>query len=244
MSSETSRLGLKQIDTTDYVSEIRGAIGTNAAVLNAAVLYDEGPLAQRPTASLAQPYIAGAEYRALDDTTGGGPHGTLYKCYGTGWAPVVEGLGLPPGALMPFAGATAPSGFLLCDGSAVSRSDYSRLFAAIGTTFGSGNGTSTFNLPDLRGRVPVGVDGAAGRMSDNDALGQSGGQERVTLTTQQIPAHTHTYQRGKADAPAGAGGGGAFADWSQESAVTGSAGGGQPHENRQPYLVVNYIIKT
>jgi microcystin-dependent protein len=97
----------------------------------------------------------------------------------------------PPGAILPYAGATAPSGFLLCDGSAVSRTEYAALFAVCGTTFGAGDGSTTFNVPDLRGRVPVGVDGSAGRLSANDALGNTAGAETHALSSAELAAHTH-----------------------------------------------------
>lgn len=86
---------------------------------------------------------------------------------------------------MPFAGSTAPQGWLLCDGSAVSRSTYSDLFTAIGTTYGAGDGSTTFNVPDLAGRVVLGV-------SNDHALGTSGGEANHTLTEQELPAHIHT----------------------------------------------------
>lgn len=89
------------------------------------------------------------------------------------------------GDLKATARATAPTGWLLCDGAAVSRTTYAHLFSAIGTAYGAGNGSTTFNVPDLRGRVPVGVDGAAGRLASNDALGNSSGAELVTLTGAQ-----------------------------------------------------------
>lgn len=71
-------------------------------------------------------------------------------------------LGLPSGVVFPFAGTAAPYGYVICDGSAVSRTEYASLFAAIGTSHGSGNGSTTFNLPDYRGRFLRGVDGLAG----------------------------------------------------------------------------------
>lgn len=86
---------------------------------------------------------------------------------------------------MPFAGSTAPQGYLLCDGSAVSRNDYADLFAAIGTVYGAGDGSTTFNVPDLSGRVVLGV-------SQSHALGTSGGEAAHTLTENELPAHTHT----------------------------------------------------
>lgn len=85
---------------------------------------------------------------------------------------------------MPFAGTVAPEGYLFCDGSAVSRTTYATLFDVIGTTFGAGDGSSTFNVPDLSGRVPLGV-------SSTHLLGTTGGSETVTLTEQELPAHVH-----------------------------------------------------
>lgn len=87
---------------------------------------------------------------------------------------------------------TTPStGWLKCDGSAVSRSTYSLLFSAIGTSFGVGDGSTTFNLPDARGRTLIAPDGGAGRVSSSNALGQASGSQSHTLDTNQIPAHKH-----------------------------------------------------
>ena len=91
----------------------------------------------------------------------------------------------PAGIVLPFAGSTAPQGYLLCDGSAVSRTDYSDLFAAIGTVYGAGDGATTFNVPDLSGRVVLGV-------SQSHALGTTGGEATHVLTEQELPAHSHT----------------------------------------------------
>lgn len=91
----------------------------------------------------------------------------------------------PAGIVMPFAGSTAPQGYLLCDGSAVSRTDYADLFTAIGTTYGAGDGETTFNVPDLSGRVIIGV-------SQSHALGTTGGEATHVLTEQELPAHSHT----------------------------------------------------
>lgn len=88
------------------------------------------------------------------------------------------------GIVMPFAGTTAPQGCLLCDGSAISRTTYAALFAVIGTTYGAGDGETTFNIPDLSGRVVIGV-------SNTHSLGTTGGSETVTLTDDQLPAHSH-----------------------------------------------------
>lgn len=97
----------------------------------------------------------------------------------------------PVGSVTAFAGASAPSGWLLADGSAVSRTTYSALYAAISTTYGSGDGSTTFNLPDLRGRVPVGQN--AGTFA---SLGATGGEETHVISQAEMPSHTHTGTTG------------------------------------------------
>lgn len=158
-------------------------------------------------------------------------------------------LALPAGVVVPFAGATAPSGWLLCFGQAVSRTTYADLFAAIGTTHGSGDGSTTFTLPDMRGRAAVGKDNmggsAASRMTsagsgvDGATLGAVGGAQTHTLTTAQMPAHTHDGLFSTA-----AGGGAGVTATSTSSNTSGSAGGGEAHNNTQPSIVLNYIIKA
>lgn len=83
-----------------------------------------------------------------------------------------------------YAGSVAPSGFLMCDGSVVSRSTYSDLFEAIGTTYGAGDGSTTFGLPDLSGRIAIGV-------SSTHALSSTGGEETHTLLSSEMPEHSH-----------------------------------------------------
>ena len=94
---------------------------------------------------------------------------------------------VPIGAGMDWFTNTAPDNWMLCQGQAISRTDYAELFAVIGTTYGIGNGTTTFNLPDFRGRVGVGKS-ASGTFS---ALNTKVGAETVTLTVNQIPNHSH-----------------------------------------------------
>lgn len=92
---------------------------------------------------------------------------------------------IPTGSILATGRAAAPAGFLLCQGQAVSRTTYAVLFAAIGTSYGAGDGVTTFNLPDLRGRMPAGVDGGVGRLTiQPNTLGKSGGD-------QNMPAHGH-----------------------------------------------------
>jgi microcystin-dependent protein len=92
----------------------------------------------------------------------------------------------PIGALVPFAGSTAPSGWLICDGTAVSRTTYAALFAVISTTYGAGNGSTTFNLPNMSNRIPVGSGGSYTR-------GSTGGAASVTLSEAQMPSHGHGF---------------------------------------------------
>jgi microcystin-dependent protein len=191
--------------------------------------------------------------------------------------PVGGGAGLPTGAVCQFAGSAAPAGYLICDGSAVSRTTYSALFTAIGTTYGAGDGTTTFNLPNLQQRVPVGV-------GTGYVLGASGGEASHVLAAAEMPSHNHgitgapgitdpghthgpaatrpgnymvTYGTGSGTDPSN----GSGTHWSiADDHVTGSsttgitpnagslgtaaAGSGAAHNVMQPYLVLNYIIKT
>jgi len=158
---------------------------------------------------------------------------------------------MPTASLMPYAGTAAPTGYLLCDGAAVSRTTYSDLFGIVGTTYGVGDGSTTFNIPDLRGRVIAGQDDMGGTSANRltnqtgglngDTLGATGGAETHTLTVAEIPAHTHTYN---AHTGLGASGSGGNAQLGSQSSATGSTGGGGAHNNVQPTIILNYIIKT
>ena len=154
----------------------------------------------------------------------------------------------PVGTLNPYAGASAPDGWLLCDDSDVAKLTYVRLNALLGTTYGAAtDATLNFKLPDMRGRVAVAADGTAARMASNDAAGNTGGEELHTLTTAEMPAHIHSHGDGYnflADGGGTATGGGS-GSWGASTADTTSVGGDTAHNNMQPYQVVaNYIIKT
>lgn len=115
----------------------------------------------------------------------------------------LSAMGLPVGCVIDFAGDTIPDGWILCDGRAVSRTTFDLLFGAIGTTHGIGDGSTTFNVPDLRGRVTAGLDdmggSAASRLTsaaggvDGTTLGASGGSQTHTLTEAQLPEHDHSF---------------------------------------------------
>ena len=196
---------------------------------------------------------------------------------------------MPSGTIVQTARATAPDSWLICDGSAVSRTTYSVLYAAIGTQYGSGDGSTTFNIPNLQGKVPVGKDSGT-----FNALGATGGAETVTLTAAQIPAHSHpntltdpghnhtqNSHNHTQDAHSHGGviitgglsvpNGSYYGVWgnyglkntdsttatNQATTATNNAnytgmsitnanntGGGGSHNNLQPYLVLNYMIKV
>jgi microcystin-dependent protein len=162
----------------------------------------------------------------------------------------------PIGAVLPYAGSSAPTGWLLCYGQAVSRTTYAALFAVTSTTYGVGDGSTTFNVPDLRGRVPAGQDDMGGTSAnrltnpgttvggiDGDVLGGTGGAETHQLTTAQLAAHAHSTSPAASGVLSG--GGAAAASGSGSSALTleiQSAGGDVAHNNVQPTLILNYII--
>lgn len=159
------------------------------------------------------------------------------------------------GIIAPYAGVTSPEGWLLCDGRAVLRVELPELFAAIGTAYGAGDGSTTFNLPDLRGRVATGLDVA---QAEFDALGEQGGAKTHKLTVGEMPAHDHDFNgqtfswgpSGTVHVPINAvAGAGSSNNLHTVQDVNGWAdtfhtGGDQPHNNLQPYVVTNYVIST
>lgn len=147
------------------------------------------------------------------------------------------------------ASVNPPSRWMICDGRAISREIYSELFLAIGTTYGEGDGETTFNIPDLRGRV------IAGYNADNtsfNAIGKTGGEEKHTLTASEMPSHTHevymtTGASGEYEK---------YSDGIRQDAINSnsgvvntismltSTGGNTAHNILQPYMALNYLIYT
>jgi microcystin-dependent protein len=150
---------------------------------------------------------------------------------------------VPAGVITQFGGSTAPTGWVLCDGTAYSRTvTYNNLFTAIGTAYGVGDNSTTFNVPNLKGRVPVGLDST---QTEFDLRGETGGLKEVTLTTAQIPDHSHggqiVFGTGSGGTSAVVASGNNPTSQPTTGGVTGTNGGA--HTNLQPYIVVNYIIK-
>jgi microcystin-dependent protein len=173
--------------------------------------------------------------------------------------------GIPTATIVPWSSASVPTGFLECAGAAVSRSTYSALFGIVGTTYGAGDGSSTFNLPNLADNVPIGKSGSKALASTGGAntvavtaAGNVGGSTaNATLSTAQLASHSHSYQGG----PDGGGqGANLFIPNAQRiTRNTNNSGSGSGHSHNmsasfsgsavnaaivQPYLTLIYIIKT
>ncbi|MDD9911577.1 MAG: tail fiber protein [Alphaproteobacteria bacterium] len=174
------------------------------------------------------------------------------------------------GCLLPYAGAVVPNGWLLCDGAEVSRTTYSALFAAIGTAYGNGDGSTTFNLPDMRGRTIFGLDNMGGtsanRLTGVTTLGDTGGNESKsgstdghTLTESEMPSHTHglTIQGDEQVHSSGTGSSVAgsqaqiLSNTTANREMTASVGGDTAHSHTitnfdviNPYTAMNWVIKS
>ncbi|AYD84510.1 minor tail protein [Microbacterium phage Miaurora] len=157
----------------------------------------------------------------------------------------------PVGAIYAFAGSNAPANYVPMDGRQLSRIEYPALFALIGVTYGPGNGSTTFNVPDARGRALVSIDTT---QTEFNALGKKGGAKTHTLTVNEMPKHRHghgansdgyvqhlTALDGTQDGDiVNRGSGTHVTRW----AAMDEAGGGAAHNNLQPYLTVTYVIKA
>lgn len=199
-----------------------------------------------------------------------GPGDMVMVCSGTDVLEIttagVTVLGLAQtlvGEVKDYAGASIPNGWFPCDGRAISRVGFAALFTALGTTWGVGNGTTTFNIPDLQGRITAHLDGGAGRLTtagggvDGATLGAVGGTQGITLDTTMIPSHTHALTDPGHPHTVAVGSDGASSGTFQRSsnnsntqstnsAFTGitiaNTGGGLAHKNVQPTAMVNKLI--
>ena len=144
----------------------------------------------------------------------------------------------PTGAVISFGGASVPAGWLMCDGAPVSRTTYASLFAILGTVYGPGDGSTTFNLPNLVDRTVVGVGDAPAQLAT--VLGDAGGADDHTLTATELPPHKHKNAYGSSNRNPPPGGGSA----NRRTGTMPAAGGGTAHTNVQPYLALKYCIKT
>ena len=150
------------------------------------------------------------------------------------------------GAVFAYACSTAPDGMLKCDGSAVSRTAYARLFGRIGEFYGAGDGVTTFNLPNIKGRTIIG----AGTADSGTVftVGATGGEETVSLTGAQNGPHNHTIYTGDNGYSIGYGGvasggeAGIVRDSTIDRIVAGYSGNGEAHNNMPPYVVLNFFI--
>lgn len=149
--------------------------------------------------------------------------------------------GNPPGTVIDFAGTSPPAGYLECDGQEISRTTYSRLFDAIGTTWGAGDGSTTFLVPNMNGYTTIGRNGATSSVPNTP--GSRGGATAVSLAPSQMPAHTHSYQNLFAGGGSTSGPGPFVAATGYVNRNTGSSGSGASHNNMQPSAVVLKCIK-
>jgi microcystin-dependent protein len=175
---------------------------------------------------------------------------------------------IPAGSILTYAGTEVPRGWKNCNGTELERKFYPELFKAIGTKYGTGNGSTTFNLPNFKGRVPVCTDLS---QSEFDEIGKIGGAKTHTLSINEMPSHNHggttsinglhlhsytdTYRTGTQDIFAASGSGITAADETSTTEtkntslngnhdhIIGSQGNNQSHNILQPYIVINYIIK-
>lgn len=146
------------------------------------------------------------------------------------------------GVVKDFAGDSIPDGYLLCDGAAVSRTTYAALFAAIGTLWGVGDGSTTFNLPNMKGRFNVGFDGSE---ADYNTVGKIGGEKEHTLTIGELAEHSHNIRNVPMNVSSIMGGANLLRPISAIDPLepTDVSGGNEPHENRPPYAVFKKIIR-
>lgn len=157
---------------------------------------------------------------------------------------------IPVGGVVPFAGDVTdlPRGWLICDGSEVDREYFAKLFQCIGTTYGVGDGNTTFNIPDLRARTVIGVNNS-GLINGVDGgftirnLTETGGEETHQLSIPEMASHTHTGTT-SSDGAGNSGSSGSSGGTHTHTFTTANDGGDIPHNNMEPYIALHLIIKT
>lgn len=258
---------LATVDAHDHTPGKGSSIPSNALNINTNMVFK----GNRPVEMEA------AQFNTLSGTLSGAPNanavqfvnGDLWITNGAGVPVQITSGGsvvvaatsnTPPGMIVPFGGTSAPPGYLLANGDAVSRVTFSVLFGAIGTIYGAGDGTTTFNLPNAIGRTIIGAgtytDPVSGSVTRT--IGDSLGSDGQTLTIAQLAAHAHgggdhthliATERVSAAvgnlAPPQSDNGPAFTYPTQGSGtIISTEGNGDAHNNMPPSLVANYIIKT
>jgi microcystin-dependent protein len=263
-----------------YVDQAGGGVGQAGALQvtaksgNQITLLNPAPPPAIPLASTSQAGLLNTLSGNVSDYVGGDN-----ACHNL--INALVGLLVPTGTVLDFAGSAAPTGFILCNGAAVSRTTYSALFAVLSTTYGAGDGSTTFNVPDCRGRVSLAVGQGTGLT--NRVLAASGGEENHQLTQAELASHTHIQDaHGHALADAGHSHNTSFwsmgirTDVAQANALMGpgygtagvytittganlqansnlsinsttatnqNTGSSTSHNNMQPFIVLNRIIK-
>jgi microcystin-dependent protein len=230
------------------VTFVDGVSTANAANLNN--LVDNAVLKPEAITSLAlKDPLAGTEQMMISDA------GTLKKVTTQELRDFALVGAIPVGGVIDYAGGTAPTGWFLCQGQAISRATYSVLFGIIGVTYGAGDGVSTFSLPDCRGRVVAAEDAGAGRIGGGFAFGMNtgarggvGGYYVHQLTVAEMPSHAHTFNDYYEHAQGPHGGPLQFGnDFTPQGATTpngtANAGSFQYHNNVQPTIIMQTIIK-
>ena len=241
---------------TLYVDEVTGRLRfhfngtfhnvyTQADVVPSSVQYQDGGVGVGPFETInivgtgIDSSLDGTTLNVTVDSGGGGGGGNV-----------------PAGTVISYAGSTEPSGYLFCYGQEVSRATYSDLFTAIGTTYGVGDGSTTFNLPDLRGRTVFGRDNmgglAANRITnsgtgnpgiDGTSLGATGGADRYALQAAQMPGHTHGLDYVDADLGVGTNFQVAVENGLQGTYQSESSGSDEEHPQMPPTIILNYLVK-
>lgn len=239
----TTKHALRWLTGANVISDIDAGFQALAEDIDAKLTaYSQGLLSARPTSTAGSPGVTGRHYYATD-------LGLEFIDYGTGWAPS----GIAIGGGFDWYSTTDPCAeIMIGDGRALSRTTYAALFAKISTTYGVGNGSTTFNIPDTRGRVLVGPDigpstGDAARLTASDTLGASGGEEKHVLTVGEMPGHAHNLQMVTSSNFAGdnpAPSAGSDANGGTTTAVTASQGGGTSHNNMSPFIIVSKAIRV